>query len=380
MRVIVILCLIVMLVAIPASISQGVYPPCWESELSLIFVAVSFHEIYFSLLDKVETATDLVNFAEGYLPYRERNWASNDRCAESIEMSWLTQQELSLRATYKAVDYGLRAKTDADPAVLAQYNPLSGALTDSFYPARFNQYVDHIQDLIDGGERRYTLSPEDGALPACNSAELASMAPILPDYRNILDAAQAVSSVDDLLALAEMQLRWRERWAQNDVSRSASGKISSTPRDGLEGLPACQEAAELLWLMHLTVSDASSSTALAYAGLYDYNNPYLQAFNQNADKADEMIARIESSAAEPGAELRNWTTCTDAQRARAQRTGCRQLNANLLLQEPSLRNARRNSSPTSKSHISWRDELWSSLPDCADALELALGVQSQFCG
>ena len=110
MRSFLMMVLILILVLVPAAQSQSEYPPCWQSELSLIFVAVSFHEIYFSLLDKVETAADLVKFAEGYLAYRESDWASNDRCAESLEMSWLAQQEISLRAAYKAVDYGLRAK------------------------------------------------------------------------------------------------------------------------------------------------------------------------------------------------------------------------------------------------------------------------------
>ena len=265
---------------------------------------------------------------------------------------------------------------DADPAVLAQYNPLGGALVDSFYPARFNQYVDHIQDLIDGGERRYRLSPEDGALPACNSAELASMAPILPDYRKILNAAQAVSSVDDLLTLAEMQLRWREGWAQDNVSRYASGKLSLTPRDGLAALPACREAAELLWLMHLTVSDASSSTALAYAGVYDYNNPYLQVFNQNADKVDVMIARIESSVAEPGAVLRKWTTCTDTQRA-ALKDRLPEYRGFVLEQAPL--ETLDDYLTYIEDDISWRDDLWASLPDCADAIELALAF-SKFAG
>lgn len=376
MRILMILSLIVMFIAVPASQSQSDYPACWESELRLISVSVQFYEIYFSLLGKVETAADLVDFAEGYLEYRQRDWASSDRCAESIELAWLAEREISLRAAYMAIEFGLRAKIDADPAVLAQYNPLGAVLSDAFYPERFNQYIDGIQDLIDSGERRYVLSPDDGALPPCNSTELAGMAPILPDYHKVIAAAKEVGAVEELLEVAEMQLSWREVWSHVNISRYDDGRISTTPRDGLAALPACSEAAELLWLMHLTVSDASRSAALTFAGVYDYNNPYLEAFKENAEKVDDLIARIENSVAEPGAERRHWTTCADTQRA-----ALKELLPDYertVLDQPPLESWE-DLLAYMKDGISWRQALWSSLPDCADAIKLALAF-SQLSG
>ena len=209
MRMFGLLCLAAILMMIPSAVAQDDYPACWESELTTSLVSVPFYESYFSWLEDVETAEDLIEFAKSHLPSRDRDWGSNEDCAEAIELTWRTQRELSLRAAYKAVDFGLRARIDADPAVLAEYNPLRGLLSAPFYPDSFTQMADDMQALIDSGERQYRLSPEDGALPACNGAELAQLAPVLPEYRQVIKAAQNVDSIDALLELADSHIAWR---------------------------------------------------------------------------------------------------------------------------------------------------------------------------
>ena len=353
----------------PLSLADDGYPACWTSELKLIDVSAHYYGVYFSLLEKAETVEDLVDFAEGYLPYRERDTLSNDRCAESIEFAWLSQREISLRAAYKAVDYGLWAKIDAEPAVLAQYNPARGVIEEPFYPEGFNRHMALIQALIDNGDRDYRLSPDDGGLPVCTEAELASMASVLPDYQRVVSASQSGNTVDDLLQLADMQLSWRENWSQHHVTRYDDGRLSLGPRDGLFLLPACGEAAELLWLMDIAINDASSSAALTMAKLHHTYNPYIESLIETTGKIRRLTDRIRSAVAAPGAAIRRWTTCTDAQRD-ALKGRLPQLRA-VVFQEPSFETAEAFTADIS-GYISWRDELWLSLPDCADAVETAL--------
>jgi len=353
----------------PHSLAEDGYPPCWTSELELIDVSAQFYGVYFSLLEKKKTLEELADFAKVYLSYRESDTLSNDRCAESIEFAWLSQREISLRTAYKAVDYGLRAKIDAEPAVLEQYNPARVVHEEPYYPDGFNRSMARIQALIDSGERDYQLSPDDGGLPSCSEAELASMASLLPDFGKVYNAARSDITVDELLKVAEMQLAWRENWASHHVTRYDDGRLSLRPRNGMLLLPACNEAAEFVWLMNLAINDVSASVALTMAGIDRQRNPFIDSLYAYADRFLSLMERIQNASAMTGATIRRWTTCTDAQRDALNRRLPRLQP--IVLQEPSQESAEVFAAEISR-FISWRDELWQGLPDCADAVELAL--------
>ena len=121
--------------------------------------------------------------------------------------------------------------------------------------------------------------------------------------------------------------------------------------------------------MHLIVNDSVSSAALALAGVHVNQNPFIEPLRKNRAKVRKLIDRIENAVREPGSKVRPWTSCADAQRAA------------LKEQVPSYTNyANAEASAGSwdeivadiNAMIAWRDELWSSLPLCADTLELAL--------
>ena len=345
------------------------YPACWERDLRLIEVSVNFYESYLSRLEEIETKEELLDFASAYLPYRERDWVSAHRCAESIEFTWRSQREISLRAAHKAIDFGLREKLDYDPAVLARYNPLRETVSDGFYPERFNQDLERIRQLARREERQYVLSPQDGALPRCNSAELARLAPIAPEYQRMLEDSKTINSKMDLVDLANRQIRWRAAWAHNHIDQSEDGRITFTPRDGLAQLPACEEAAELLWLMNRSLNDLTSGIALIYAGFGKDDHPTFTLFNSNADAVDDMIAEIEALEPDENEAIREWTTCSEAQRDALKKT--------LPVYQEFLRRDRPELTKAAvyrffRDEAAWRQALWSSLPHCADAVELAL--------
>ncbi|MCY3780284.1 MAG: hypothetical protein OXG78_08250 [Chloroflexi bacterium] len=376
MRKIALLCLALLLSIIPMSNAQDDYPQCWESELTTSLVSVPFYKSYFSWLEDVETAEELVEFAKSHLPSRDRAWGINERCAEAIELAWWAQRELSLRAAYKAMDFGLRAKVDADPAVLAEYNPLRAITADSFYPDRFTELVDEQQALRDSGERRYKLKPEDGALPACTDARLASLAPLQPEYEHMIDKSSHIESHDDLVALAELQLAWREKWARRTVEPQDDGSIRYPARDGLQLVPPCREAVELLWLMNRAVADVTTGTALFWAGTDLETNPYVDIFNRNLDRTEAIFAKINSATDEPAPLPGVWYSCHDHQEE-AMRARLPELSAMIdeLFQVESFEHYLE----TAAGEIEWRGALWSSFPNCAEGIEMALAL-SQAAG
>ena len=288
-------------------------------------------------------------------------------------MAWQTQREISLRAAYKAVDYGLRAKVDPDPAVVAQYNPVRGALEEAFHPDRFNQHLERVQSLIDSGERDYMLSPHEGAVPACSDAELHSLRLILPDFRQTLQKASEVESTADLLDAAEAQRSWNANWAPRNVEID-DGRVSRTPRNGLLLLPGCREAGELLWHLHIIVNDSVSSAALTLGGVPAAANPYRQPLSKSAAKVRELTALIDSAAR--GAHVRPWTSCGDAQRAALKE---RVPAYTTYVSADAAAGSWEESAADIKDMVAWRDWLWASLPLCADTLELALTF-SQLAG
>ena len=361
------LCLLVMLAMVSASQAQGDYPACWETELTTSLVSVPFYKSYFSWLEEVETAEELVEFAESHLASRGRAWAINEGCAEAVELIWLAQRELSLRAAYKAVEYGLLAKIDADRAALAPYNPARAVLADAFFPEQFTSLVDSHQALIDSGERRYELSPEEDALPLCMDAQLASLAPILPEYRQILEDSGAVASMDELLALAARLIDWREQWARNTVEPQADGSTHFPLQDGLKRLPPCSEAAELLWLMNRAVADKTTDLALGYAGLAPELHPYNESFSRNDERLRAMFERIESITEEP-APIGKWSSCNQHTEEGIRR---KLPEYSAIIDDATRIQSWEDYLDFAEQEMAWRRQLRAELPNCAEGVEVA---------
>lgn len=368
MRLLRCLCLVVILTLVPASQAQDGYPACWETELSTSLVSVPFYESYFNWLDEVETAEELVEFAQSHLPSRDRDWASNEGCAEAVELTWRAQRELSLRAAYQAVAFGLSAKVDAEPAVLAAYNPARAILAEAWYPERFRQLVAEHQALMDSGERLYELSPDEDALPACSEAQLASLAPLMPGYRQLVDDAAAVGSLDELLELAQRQIEWREQWARNTVEPQADGSIRYPLQDGLKLLPPCGEAAELVWLMNRAAADVITVSALNYAGVAPELQPYDEAFSGNDERVRAMFERIESIREAP-APIGKWTSCNQHTKAAIQQ---RLPEYSAIIAGYTEISSWDAYFAFAEREVAWRRQLWAELPNCAEAIEVAL--------
>ena len=156
-----------------------------------------------------------------------------------------------------------------------------------------------LRDLVNDGTRDDNIIHEDVSLPTCSEPQLASLAPLLPEYQDIIADSKEIASIDDLLDLAHRQYAWRENWAHESQLDIENMQVVYTQRDGVSNLPPCREAVELLWLMYRAVNDVVTGTALVYASFTEDSNPYFKVFNRNADRVDELARLIENSELDP---------------------------------------------------------------------------------
>ena len=191
-----------------------------------------------------------------------------------------------------------------------------------------------------------------------------------PTSESVYNAARADITVDELLQVAEMQLAWRENWMSRQVTRYDDGRLSLGPRNGMLLLPACGEAAKLVWLMNLAINDVSASVALTMAGIDRQHNPFIDSLYAYADRFHSLMDRIQRRQYD---ERRNRTPMDHLHRrpARRAKPAAAALAAPMFFKNHRTRRSRFSPLKSAASYHG-ANELWQSLPDCADAVELAL--------
>ena len=369
MRLSLIASLIVLLLIIPASHSQGDYPPCSTKYLQSVLATAPAYDALRSTASSINSLEDALDYAEEQLNYRDTVWDTAPRCAESIDFFWQTTREADYIAAYWAMHYGIRESSRGNPDFREGLNPFIDPLADAFYPEKYSQTVSDLRALVHDDSREKASTVDDLSLPTCSEPQLASLAPLLPEYQGIIADSKEIASVDDLLDLAHRQYAWRENWAHESQVDIENMQVVYTQRDGVSDLPPCREAVELLWLMYRAVNDVVTGTALFYAGFTEDNHPYFKIFNRNADRVDELAKLIENSEADPSEPLEDWPTCTKEQRT--------DLEDSLpafddFAEALSTARSAEDLITIGKAEIAWRQSLWSHEPACAKDIEQIL--------
>lgn len=366
MRLSLIASLIVVLMTIPASHSQGAYPPCSEENLQSVLATAPTYDALRSTASKISSLEDALDYAQEQLKYRDRVWDTAPRCAESIDFFWQTTREANYIAAYWAMHYGIRESSRGNPDYREGLNPFIDPLDDAFYPEKYSQMVSDLRDLVHDDSREEASTADDLSLPTCSEPQLAGLATLLPEYQGIIADSKEIASVEDLLDLAHRQYAWRENWAHESQFDAENMQIVYTQRDGVSNLPPCREAVELLWLMYRAVNDVVTGTALIYAGFTEDTHPYFKVFNRNADRVDELARLIENSEADPSAPLEDWPTCTKEQRTDFEDS----LPAfDDFAEALSTARSAEDLITIGKAEIAWRQSLWSHEPACARDIE-----------
>ena len=369
MRSFLIISLILILVLVPAAQSQDDVPLCLEADLVKVLDNVPIYDALRSTSEGLDSLEDLLEYADEQLNFRETVWATAPRCAESIEFYWQATREADYIAAFWAMHYGIRAAASGDPQYMEELNPFIDPLTEKFYPKQYNQMIMDLRDLAYGGERPNKYATETVTLSACSEPQLASLAPLLPEYQQMIADSKAIASMDDLLDLAHALLDWRKNWTHEsalDLENQHVTLVDFT-REALPELPPCREAADLLWLMYRNLNDVVTGTALilCWLDLRD-NNPYYELFNRNADRVDELAILIESSEEDPSAPVEEWPTCSVYQQLDLD-GGMPEYSA--FLEQLAPINSLEEVIALGEAEISWRKGLWSHAPACAQDIE-----------
>ena len=363
-----ILILILIFTFVPAAQSQDDVPLCLEADLIKVLDNVPLYDALQSTSEGLDSLEDLLAYADEQLRFRETVWATAPRCAESIEFYWQATREADYIAAFWAMRYGIREAASGDPQFMEVLNPFIDPLTETFYPKQYIQMVMDLRDLAYGGERPNKYAREKVTLPACSEAQLASLASLLTEYRQMIADSKAIASMDDLLDLAHALQGWRKNWTHEsalDLENQHVTLVDFT-REALPELPPCREAADLLWLMYRNLNDVVTGTALFYAGLTYDNNPYYELFNRNADRVDELAILIESSEEDPSAPVEEWPTCSVYQKLDLD-GGMPEYSA--FLEQLAPINSLEEIIALGEAEISWRKGLWSHAPACVQDIE-----------
>lgn len=369
MRISLIASLIALLMTIPASLSQSDYPLCTSKYLESVLATAPAYDILRTTASNINSLDDALDFADEQLRYRDMVWDTAPRCAESIDFFWQTTREANYIAAYWAMRYGLRAVARGNPDYMEDLNPFIDPLDEAFYPDAYKRRIAELRGLVRDRGRDEASILEDISLPLCTESQLASLAPLLPEYQGIIADSKQIASIDDLLDLAHRQYAWRQNWAHEGQIDLENMQILYTQRDGVSDLPPCREAVDLLWLMYRALNDVVTGTALVYAGFAEDNHPYFNVFNHNADRIDELARLINSSEADPSAPLEDWPFCTKEQRSDLADS----LPAlKVLTQALSTAQPAEDFDSIGRAEIAWRQSLWSRQPGCAKDVEKTL--------
>ena len=368
MRISLIASLIVLLMAIPASHSQSDYPPCTAKQLQTVLSTVPAYDALRSAANDINSLEDFLNYAEEQLRFRETAWTMAPRCAESIDFFWQSTREAGFISAYWAMHYGIRESARGNPDFMEDLNPFIDPLADAFYPVRHSQLVMDLRDLVSDGNREAASSPEEVSLPVCSESQLASLAPLLPEYQQIIADSKEIASLDDLLDGAHALLGWRKNWTHESALDLKKQHVTfvSISREELPELPPCREAVELLWLMYRTVNDIVTGAALISAGSTRESHPYYDLFSRNANRIDELAILIESSEKDPSAPVEDWPSCTVFQQLDLD-DSIPEYRA--LVEQIEWSNSLEGVIELADAEIAWRQSLWSHSPVCAQDIE-----------
>lgn len=199
---------------------------------------------------------------------------------------------------------------------------------------------------------------QESKLPPCTIDELAAGYDVVPGYETMQEMALQIVTFDDLFAYSKAQIEWRVKaWA---------------------ALPLCAELHPLGLQMSENSDAFVSAILLDIIGVKREDNPYVEMLYSGVDALQSRVNAIESAiqsgqaAAQPdtGSSLQR---CTDSQLQRLlgsvipafQRisaTGFYTIEAETTSEILQYLEAM----------IAWREELWASLPLCAEAYDLGL--------
>lgn len=239
------ICLISVLSLIPFARAQiSAFPPCSGSELAFV---LELRSDYDALFDSLTTGLDSsLAYSAAQVTWREGLWSSLPPCAEAIDVAVLMSQISSDRGAMTALNYA---------GVLLSLNRYKDRLHfEGSLPEQLNTRLDAIAALIESAERPAEPAPGQRQLATCAGEEIQSLHDALRESEDLIVSAMEIRSRGALLDYINEKLAWRDQaW---------------------DALPPCAEAVEIGQLMSQVANDFATVLAYRFADVPKDQNPF----------------------------------------------------------------------------------------------------------
>lgn len=253
----------------------GHLPSCSADE-----IRHALHKVTSQVMEVVETGAeaasgaDLAAYSEAHLELRESTLSQLPLCAEVFEYSWLVRQLLGDNAAWSAVKF-------------QGYSPSSNPFTQQVMNTlqEFRKWHEKAEEYLESEPGTDDTATAEREVPNCGSSEVAMIIGyLIPDFVSFLDATSIMETSDEILAVFDQSMAFRDRlWAD---------------------MPRCQEALEIGMLMRQIAGDTVAMMVLDLAGADsgDYV-PYLDQLGRERDRFYDLRNEIVGRAASDQVEV-----------------------------------------------------------------------------
>ena len=299
---------------------------------------------YDALVDSLTTGLDSsLAYGGAHIEWREHLWSSMPPCAEAIEVAVLMSQIANDRGAMTALHY---------TRVSLSLNRYKDRLHfEGNLPDRLNTRLEAIAALIASQERPLEPAPGERQLAACAGEEIQLLHDALRANEDLIVLATEIRSRGDLLDYINEKLAWRDRaW---------------------DDLPACAEAVEIGQLMSQAANDFATGLAFRYADVPKDQNPIdgtLQVeLNQLGDWLGAMLEAVgvEIETADVAAAPMDLQRCSKGAIAELL---VRLYGVNDVIEGAFDIENFADYMAFVAAHIAWRNQLFSGMPLCAEAV------------
>ena len=333
-----------------ASSASSEFAPCSINQLSAALATLADYAALEDRLPEIETLEDLIGFRDLQLRLRDTVWKSLPRCAESIELGDLLSKRYGLFAAMRADHFLAMEKGAAFIGTFA--NPYAEPFFDASFAERYQQLWNDVHTKLQG---EAGATKEESALRMCRWSELGALFQAVNEYILLLESFSSIKAYRDMARYGSAQVSW------SDELRSR--------------LPRCDLAFEASILMQQDSLDRAVRFSLFVAGVAAEEIPDEERHERNYTQLLELIQPVANGYK---AHASTWLydsmlkICTAEERDALAEI----LQSYLaLLRFNADAGERSNLIDFGRAQITWRQEFWTRLPSCSEALEIGAVIR-----
>ena len=325
------------------------FPLCSAPELAFVAeLQPAYDDLIASLSSDGEPSLEkTLAFTEAQIEWREQLWDNLPRCAEAVDIAVLMSHNTSDMGAMAALTYaGISLSLNRYKDRLYFEGNNRELLAAKFEGARA---------LLEAGERPMEPTAGERNLDACEEDQVRTLIAELRVNEDLIVQGTGVRSPDQLLDYINAKLKWRDDvWAK---------------------LPACRESIGVGRQMSQTASDLATAVAFSYAQTPAAENPFAGRLSDDITLLGDLLVFLISSIGEKvAADLESpLPACTAADLSGL--AGSLSSYSALIDQTTRIKTT---DDLLAYSHalIAWRDEVRSTVPFCAESVDISLIASS----